>query len=450
MLDIRTLILLLCTIFLISAVMVFFSYRQHPKIEGPKQWAIGMSLLAIGLLLMFARGHVPDFISIVISNGLMQAGAAILFLGIQIFLGLKPTYRFVILTLVILWIPFWLFYQDNQYLQLRIHTANFNYTLFFGASGFLLLKRYTKKQNSAFLITAAGFIFESLTALVRSVMTALEHQANENFMTSGSTTSLFFFCVSAAHIVTTSGLLVLISERLQQNLEKALLREKLARKEQSNFWAMVSHEFKTPLGTIRNSAQLIENMEKQATSDSMEAINRIHRATLRLSRLVDKSAIDQWIYATSDKLRCIDFNLIETIKSLSFEYNIERRCINQNLSMYGDPLLLSTAISSLIDNALKYSDKRDTCYIAAGINLEEQIYVDVYDDGKEIPFQERERIFDKFYRSAEHNTISGTGFGLYITKKIVDLHEADIKVLSDNGTIFRITFNQGPMHDSKD
>ncbi|MBQ0784349.1 MAG: hypothetical protein KBT66_08975 [Amphritea sp.] len=443
MLDIRTLILLLCTIFLISAVMVFFSYRQHQKIEGPKQWAMGMALLAIGLLLMFARGHVPDFISIVISNGLMQTGAAILFLGIQIFLGFKPSFRLVILTLVILWIPFWLFYQDNQYLQLRIHTANFNYTLFFGASGFLLLNRYIKKRKNAFLITAVGFIFESLTALVRSVLTVLEHQANENFMTSGSTTSLFFFCVSAAHIVTTSGLLVLISERLQQNLEKALLREKLARKEQDNFWAMVSHEFKTPLGTIRNSIQLIENIEKQITPASMEAINRIHRASLRLSRLVDKTAIDQWINATSDKLRCIDFNLIETIKSLSFEYNIERLCINQNLTMHGDPLLLSTAISSLIDNALKYSDNRDACYIAAGINLEGKTYVDVYNDGKEVSFQEREHIFDRLYRSTERSAISGSGFGLYITKKIVELHDADIKMLSDNGTIFRITFNQG-------
>ncbi|MBQ0756101.1 MAG: hypothetical protein KBT54_03285, partial [Amphritea sp.] len=61
---------------------------------------MGMALLAIGLLLMFARGHVPDFISIVISNGLMQTGAAILFLGIQIFLGFKPSFRLVILTLV--------------------------------------------------------------------------------------------------------------------------------------------------------------------------------------------------------------------------------------------------------------------------------------------------------------------------------------------------------------
>lgn len=423
--------------------MVFFSYRQHPKIEGPKQWAIGMSLLAIGLLLMFSRGYISDFISIVISNGMMQTGVATLFLGIQIFLGFKPAYRLVLLTLVILWIPFWLLYQDDQYLQLRVHTADFSYTLFFGASGFLLLNRYLKKRKNAFLLTAVGFIFESLAALVRSILTVLEHQADDTFMTSGGITSLFFFCVSAAHTVTTSGLLLLISERLQENLEKALLTEKLARKEQDNFWAMVSHEFRTPLGTIRNSVQLIENIEKQTTLASKEAINRIHRATLRLSRLVDKTAIDQWINATSDKLHCVDFNLIETIKSLSFEYNIEHQCISQNLSMHGDPLLLSTAISSLIDNALKYCENKDTCYITTGINFEGQIYVDIYNDGKEVSFQERERVFDKFYRSAEHNAISGAGFGLYITKKIVDLHKADIKILSDNGTIFRITFNHG-------
>jgi hypothetical protein len=161
MLDTRTLTLLFFTIFLVSAAMVFFSHRQHQKIEGPKQWAIGMSLLAFGLFLLLARGQIPDFISIVIANGLMQTGAATLFLGIQIFLGHKPAFRLVILTQVLLWIPFWLFYQDNHYLHIRIHTADLNYTLFFGASAFLLLKRYIKKSNGAFLITAVGFACES-------------------------------------------------------------------------------------------------------------------------------------------------------------------------------------------------------------------------------------------------------------------------------------------------
>jgi signal transduction histidine kinase len=259
-------------------------------------------------------------------------------------------------------------------------------------------------------------------------------------MAAGSITSLYFFFISTAHILWASGLLVLISVHLQENLKKTLLKEKLARKEQNNFGAIVSHEFNTPLGTIRNSVQLIENIEKKATPTSKAAMKRIHRATLRLSRLIDKTAIDQWMNATSDKLRCVDFNLIETIQSLSYEDNIDHQYTNQNLFLHGDPLLLSTAISSFIDNALKYSDNKDACYIAAGKNMKGQVYIDVYNDGKEISLQEHQRIFEKYYRSAEDNAISGAGFGLYITKKIVALHEADIKILSDNGTIFRITF----------
>ena len=110
----------------------------------------------------------------------------------------------------------------------------------------------------------------------------------------------------------------------------------------------------------------------------------------------------------------------------------------------GDRLMLQMAINNLIDNALKYTPKE----APVSINLEEKkgkIMVEVKDEGNGIAEEEKDKIFNKFYRIGNPSTkaAKGTGLGLYLTKKIVLQHKGNIFVTDNtpNGSIFTIVLN---------
>jgi len=446
MLDIRTLTVVLGTVYIISAIMVYFAYRQHKQIRGPREWSLGLMFFAFGILLIFLRGVISPFASIVIANSLITVGNAILFLGIQKYLGQKPSYRLAININIILFIAFVIFFEDSRHLNTRIHLINIINLIFFLGSGYLLLHRFAQTKSSAYLLAGGGFLFDGSNLLMRSLWMIMDNETVTHLMNDSTSTAILFLSMSMGHMLITVGLLMLISERLQENLTFALESEKQARLEQNNFWAMVSHEFKTPLGTILNSTQLIENLEKDIQQISREALERVRRAAFRLSRLVDKSLVNQWTSSTTnDDMRQIEFGFTEILENLSFEYDIpfHNHIKDQgDIQMKGDPFLLSTAFSCLIDNALKYGTNRDSCYVSVQTGDHGTITIDVFNEGEEIPLKTRQRIFEKFYRAKRHENIVGSGFGLYITRKIINLHKAHIKVLYQQGTIFRTTFTQ--------
>jgi signal transduction histidine kinase len=106
----------------------------------------------------------------------------------------------------------------------------------------------------------------------------------------------------------------------------------------------------------------------------------------------------------------------------------------------GDRLLLQMAVNNLLDNAIKYSLKDERVDIELKENKE--INLIIKDGGKGIPDDEKNKIFDKFYRIGNLHTreAKGTGLGLYLTKKIVEQHGGTIIVKDNNpqGSIFEI------------
>lgn len=244
-----------------------------------------------------------------------------------------------------------------------------------------------------------------------------------------------------SHILVTLGLFTLIFEKLHENLNVAFKVEQHLRKEQQNFWAMLSHEFKTPLATVVGSAQLIEAVSTGSDSNMHEAALRIQKATGRLSRLVNKSLMDQWTSATVDALQPVAFDLQKLLAELTQEYHIclKENADNRSWAVEGDPQLLATAVSSLIDNALKYAKNRENCYVLLRHEAQRAV-IDVFNDGPGISAKHQTRVFEKFYRTQENPSVEGSGLGLFIAKKIIDLHRAEISLISQSGlTQFRIT-----------
>lgn len=94
--------------------------------------------------------------------------------------------------------------------------------------------------------------------------------------------------------------------------------------------------------------------------------------------------------------------------------------------------LLEQAWINLLNNAMKFSDKGGTVTVAIS-ESGDNISVAISNGGKTIPKENLDRIFNKFYQSDESHSAEGNGIGLAVVKKVVDLHNGEVKVKSKNG-----------------
>jgi signal transduction histidine kinase len=146
-----------------------------------------------------------------------------------------------------------------------------------------------------------------------------------------------------------------------------------------------------------------------------------------------------------------DFNFTELIEKIADRLQIHT-CSTQTIKtdlepgifIKGDRFALTSVVTNLIENAVKYSPPCSEI----GVTLKKNngcVSLEVGDHGIGIKDEEKLRIFDKFYRvgSEETRKTKGTGLGLYIVKQVLNNHHAHIKVKNNNpsGAIFEVTFN---------
>ena len=208
-----------------------------------------------------------------------------------------------------------------------------------------------------------------------------------------------------------------------------------------DFVANISHELKTPVGGISLLSEAIVDAR-----DDPEAVarfgERIRVESDRLTRLV-KEIVDLSRLQVQDTLHepeLVDMNRVVAEAVDRVRVTAEARsitidvAIEDDLAVYGDRELLTTAIGNLVSNAVNYSD--DQTKVAVGGRLAEEIVeIAVTDQGHGIPASEQERIFERFYRvdAARSRATGGTGLGLAIVKHICANHGGDVSVWSAEG-----------------
>ncbi len=243
--------------------------------------------------------------------------------------------------------------------------------------------------------------------------------------------------VGGARIVSTERLL---SDRL--NLEN----EELQRIDRSKneFLSGLSHELKTPLAAIIGFTQILKkNRNDNLVAQQFEQLETIDRNGKRLDNLIGDLLELSRMESDRFNLDKTSFDAVELCRDLikSFEPIVSEK--NQKLQLNSeiedawieaDNGRLSQVLSNLISNASKYSP-RDT-EIRVGVLIEfDQLLVSVSDHGPGISEEDQDRLFDMFFRTTEaHNSsIPGTGIGLYVSKRIVEMHGGEISVTSSTG-----------------
>lgn len=250
-------------------------------------------------------------------------------------------------------------------------------------------------------------------------------------------------------------------EVVRQIETKEAIEEKLEKEQElselkSRFVSMASHEFRTPLAGILSSLNLVERY-LNAEADAWEAFphqarvlnhfekikESVRNLTSILNEFLSLAKLEEGII----KCKWETFDLNELITAALEELQTLCRA-GQKISYHFegketlcelDYNMTRNIINNLVSNAIKYSGDKTQIFVRAGIT-QEKIRLDVKDQGVGIPDEEQQKLFGRFFRAKNVTNIQGTGLGLNIVKKYLDLMGGSISFISkqNEGTTFTV------------
>ena len=219
---------------------------------------------------------------------------------------------------------------------------------------------------------------------------------------------------------------------------------------QKNFIANVSHDFRSPLTSIKGYLEAIldgtipAEMYEKYLSRVISETERLHKLTESMLTL---NSLDARGYLSRTNF---DINRVIKDTAASFEGTCESKNVSFDLTfsddiqmVFADLGKIQQVMYNLIDNAIKFSHHDSTIYIQASGRYE-KIFVSVKDTGIGIPKDSLKKIWERFYKTdlSRGKDKKGTGLGLSIVKHAVQYHHGDIRLTSKpgEGTVIRITF----------
>lgn len=210
----------------------------------------------------------------------------------------------------------------------------------------------------------------------------------------------------------------------------------------TNFISMMSHDLKTPIARIQGMIEMILKDETALSSQQREAVDTIKGSSDDLLKFINSilqyGRIESQGVELHKHAKDINQLIKEVIKKHEFLARVKKIKITQELDplfpVSVDPDLMKQVLSNLIENAIKYSPDESTVLVKSR-EENDQVLVEVIDQGMGIPSVDLPNIFMKFFRShnVKTSTIKGTGLGLYLAQYFVQLHKGQISVSSETG-----------------
>lgn len=217
----------------------------------------------------------------------------------------------------------------------------------------------------------------------------------------------------------------------------------------SSFISMASHEFRTPMTTIRTSVELLQKFDHELTDQKRDDyFERIKAAIRQIIHLLDEILLlgsgEAGGLRYQPKPLDLEKFCAELMEDLRFShsqhYTITAECEGDCSIAVMDAALLWHILTNLLSNAIKYSPTGGSVRFSLMCQSGTATFR-VQDHGLGIPLKDQSHLFETFYRCSNVGKIQGTGLGLAIVKKCVDLHQGDIQVNSElgKGTMFTVT-----------
>jgi PAS domain S-box-containing protein len=239
-------------------------------------------------------------------------------------------------------------------------------------------------------------------------------------------------------------------KKTDEALQRALQNERKLGEMRSNFFSMTSHQFRTPLSTILLSAELLQKYGPRWDDQKRsEHLGRIQDASKRLNSMLEDilviGRVESGRYVCTPK----DFDLVafceQSIHEISTNDRNEHVLVFQpsqeSLLVYLDTEVMHRVIDNLLSNAIKYSPKGTQ--ITVNVKMEDHyVLLEVSDQGIGIPERDLKYLFQPFQRGSNAGDFPGTGIGLTIIQKSVELMNGSVSLKSKEGqgTTFMVRF----------
>jgi len=223
-----------------------------------------------------------------------------------------------------------------------------------------------------------------------------------------------------------------------------ILKQKRLSELQKDFINNMTHEFKTPISTIKISTDVLMNSEPVKKDERLSRYASIIKDQQeRLNRQVEKVLQLAKIEKGNFELKCEEMNLFqvleESLASLQVRLEKNKGKVQANIeaadvTIFADKLHLVNILNNLYDNAIKYCGQSPEIIVNCS-QIEHQIQVDIQDNGIGISPENQTMVFEKFYRVPTGNihNVKGFGLGLYYVKSICKSHNWELSLSSQEG-----------------
>lgn len=229
--------------------------------------------------------------------------------------------------------------------------------------------------------------------------------------------------------------------RAEEETQKALSKERELNEMKSKFVSIASHEFRTPLSTILSSISLIEQYHKAGQTDKIEkhiarARASANHMTSILNDFLSVGKLEEGkveIIREQVHVRELFTDIAEEIKlMLKPGQKIEMDCQGALQHIFTDSRMLRNILFNLLSNASKYSDPGKRIVLSCSFTPTD-LLVGIQDEGIGIPEEDQRHLFERFFRASNTINIQGTGLGLNIVKRYLDLLNGSISFTSEYG-----------------
>ena len=227
----------------------------------------------------------------------------------------------------------------------------------------------------------------------------------------------------------------------EKSVREALEAEKELNALKSRFVSMASHEFRTPLSTIMSSVDLIARYSDGPQRDKVERHvskirGKVRELTTMLNDFLSLDKLEQgMVRCTASELDVVHLciELVEELRNLTKSgqeiiYNHE----GTERNVMQDRQMLGHLLSNLVSNAIKYSPENKRIELTTSV-ANRVLQITVSDEGMGIPLEDQQHLFERFFRASNAFTVQGTGLGLNIVRKYLDLMGGTIHFTSEPG-----------------
>ncbi len=447
-LDNRTLYAALMMVSAVMAAALVAFWRRFPEVAGARTIGAAMSSVSVGALLIALRDLAPDFLSIVVSDLLLLGGIILACRAFRARCGLTHRPRFEIAVLGLQTVAVLYLYWATPSVLARVVAFSSVTAVVLAVAAVDLLRAARRGAGTGALGIGITYGLLALFMAVRAVVSPQQGEI-ESFVTTDHWLQIL---PTILGIVLAIGIGHAFMTMAFAETDGALRRanESLRRSnvELDRFATVVSHDLKAPLSNVIGFLDLLRTtLTRSGDVRGLEYATEAGRCALHMNKLIGELlAYARLREDAVDPMAPTDLGEVcrEALFGLAKQIDETKAAIEISPlpAVPGDHAQLVRLFRNLLDNAIKYRSPARPLRIVVSASREGAAWrVSVTDNGLGVPADERTTIFEPFRRAGNASGIEGTGFGLSISRTIVERHGGRIWCESDPeaGSTFAFT-----------